>query len=85
MIQMLKNRYLDSFLKFFLISAIIHIVILLFITIKERDIVYLNYFHILNINLFFKGVEVGILSQVISIVLMVIIYIIIFLFFTRKK
>lgn len=85
MTQLSKNRFLDSFLKFLLVSAVIHFIILMIITLKEMNIIYLNYFKILNINFFFKEIEQGILSQVISTIIVIIIYVVIFVFFTRKK
>ena len=83
--QISKNRFLDALLKLFLISAIVHIIILFIISVKERNIVYLNYFDLMEITYFFKGIEQGFLSQIASIIVMIIIYIILYIFFTKRR
>lgn len=79
-----KNRYLDAFLKFVLLTAIIHMFLLFAAAAINADIVYLNYFNILDMDLFFPGVEYGLLSQVLSVAAMVVLYAIIYLYFTGK-
>jgi len=80
-----KNRYLDAFLKFVLLTAIIHMFLLFAAAAINADITYLNYFNILDIDLFFPGVEYGLLSQVLSIAAMVVLYVIIYFYFTGKS
>ncbi|MDP6155754.1 MAG: hypothetical protein QGH39_12255 [Candidatus Thermoplasmatota archaeon] len=79
-----KNRYLDALLKLVLFSAITHIIILLYKSISTADPVIMNYFNILDLELFFKGIEKGTLSQVLSFVVVLGIYVTIFFLFTRN-
>jgi len=79
-----KNRYLDAFLKLVLATAIAHMLILFIAAIINADITYLNYFNILDVDLFFPGAEAGMLSHVLSVAAMVVIYSIIYLYFTSR-
>jgi len=80
-----KNRYLDAFLKFVLLTAVIHMFLLFAAAIMNADMAYLNYFNILDIDLFFPGVEQGLVSQLISIAAMALVYAVIYLYFTGKE
>lgn len=79
-----RNRYLDALLKLVLFSAITHIIILVYKSVSTLDPVIMNYFNILDLELFFQGIENGALSQVLSAVVMLGIYVTIFFLFTRK-
>ncbi|RDG28618.1 hypothetical protein DV872_25905 [Oceanispirochaeta sp. M1] len=54
-------------------TALIHIVILVIISILKSDIKYLNYYNILDIDLFIPNIIDGYLSQIFSFVTIVII------------
>lgn len=82
--QIAKNRYLDAFLKFLLLSAIIHPSLLLISFSTNLNVSLLNYFDIIGLNLFFPGIIEGYLSQILSVIIMIAIYLIIYLHFTKK-
>jgi len=82
--RLAKNRYLDALLKLVLFSAITHMLILVYKSLSTTDSTVMNYFNILDLDLFFDGIEKGALSQVLSIVVMLGIYFAIFFLFTRK-
>ncbi len=82
--QIAKNRYLDALLKLVLFSAITHMLILAYKSVSTADPVIMNYFNILDLELFFEGIEKGTLSQILSVVVMLGIYFAIFFLFTRK-
>jgi uncharacterized RDD family membrane protein YckC len=81
----MKNRFLDALLKFIIISAVFHIILLIIFSIVTSDIIPLNYFNILELDLFFPNIIKGTLSQALSVVVMIVIYVLIYLFFTKKK
>lgn len=66
-----------------LTTALIHIAILIVVAISKADITYLNYFNILDVDLFFPNVVNGFFSQVLSLVLMLGVFAIIY--FRRTK
>ena len=78
------NRYLDTLLKLILLSALVHIVILVIHAVRERDFSVMNYFNILDLDFFFSGIAKGVLSNVLSVVVMVVIFGL-FFWFTRGK
>jgi len=80
-----ENRYLDALLKLILLTAVIHVFVLIAAAVINADAVYLNYFNILDIDLFFPGIEQGMLSHFFSAVAMLIVYIVIYMFFTKSK
>lgn len=80
-----KNRYLDALLKFILLTAVIHVFLLFIASIINADIIHLNYFNILDVDLFFPGVEIGLLSQILSVVAIIIIYVTIYIYFTKNE
>jgi len=79
-----ENRYIDALIKLILFSAVFHIILITIYSIVNLDITYLNYFNILDIDLFFPGIIDGSLSQVFSILMITIIYLIIYSVFTKK-
>jgi len=78
------KKIVKSFLKFVLLTALIHIGVLVFTSIKNRNIKFLNYFQILGLSEFWPRITKGWVSDVISITIMVLI-IGIFLFFSLIK
>ena len=83
--QISKNRCIDALLKFILFSAFVHIFLIIVFFVTNLDITLLNYFNILDIDLFFPNIASGFLSQILSILVMIFIYILIFLFFTKDS
>jgi len=78
--RIVNCRYLDALLKLILFSALVHIVILVIHAVRERDFSVMNYFNILDLDFFFPGIEEGVLSNVLSVVVMVVIYGVMFWF-----
>jgi len=52
-IQIIRNKYLNAFAILGLFSAGVHMVLLAFRAIFEKDLYVLNYFNVLDIDLFF--------------------------------
>jgi len=76
-IKIVKNRYLNAVLLLMLGSAIVHMVILFFWAIKEGSLYVLNYFNILDVDLFYPNIFDSFWGNVFSFVFAVIIYLII--------
>jgi hypothetical protein len=86
MFQKIKNnKVLRCFLKFVLVTAILHIGVLVFKTIKEGNIKLLNYFSILDLNSFFPRITRGWWSDLISAVLMISIFVGFLIFNLNRK
>ena len=82
---MTNNRYLDALLKLILLSAFTHLGILAVQFVRTGDAEILNYFNILDVDLFFPAIAVGPFSQVVSVLTIVGLYLVIVLFFTKPK
>ncbi|MFA6022572.1 MAG: hypothetical protein WC781_00625 [Candidatus Pacearchaeota archaeon] len=82
--KIVKNKYLDALFKLMLLSAIIHVAILIIKSIISFNLYPLNFFQILEITYFFPSLASGLTSLVISFITMVVIYLIILRFFTDK-
>ena len=74
-IRIVKNKYLNAVFVLMLFSAIVHMVILFFLSFKTKDIYVLNYFNILDIDLFIPNILNNNLGNFISFVFMIFIYI----------
>ena len=68
------KKILKSFLKFVLLTALIHIGVLIFTSIKNGNIKFLNYFQILGLTEFWPKITKGWISDLISMSTMVIIF-----------
>jgi len=75
--KIVKNKYINTLFLLMLFSAIVHMVILFFKAIKSLDIYVLNYFNILDIDLFYPNIFNSLLGNVFSLIFMVAIYFII--------
>jgi len=76
-IKIVKNKYVNSFLLLLLFTAIIHFLVLCFLFIKSRDIYFLNYFSILNLNYFVPNFLNSFIGNIFSIIFVIILYLII--------
>ncbi len=85
MIQIAKNRYLDAFLKLLLVSAFIHLAILIVYAFVSHDLAYLNYFRIISLDLFFPRVRSFGSTNVIVLLATLGFYLAIFFLFTKRK
>lgn len=81
----LKNRLWDAFLKLVLFSAGLHVVLLVVYSILHLNFLPLNYFNILDIDLFFPGIINGALSNILSVICIVAIYLLIYFNLTDKS
>ncbi len=79
------KKILKSFLSFFLLSALIHIVILVVSAIKNGDIKYLNYFRIIGLEEFWPRISTTNSSDFISLIIMLIIILGFLVISLRKK
>ncbi len=82
---MMNNRYIKALAGLVLLSASIHIVILIIYSIINLDIRYLNYFNIIDVDLFLPEVGDGLLSQILSIITITVVFIVIYAGLTKKK
>ena len=80
----LKNRYINILKKFILLSAGLHIFIIIYFSIIKGDITYLNYFKILELNLFFPHIMEGFLSQLLSALTIISVLSILYIRFSPK-
>ncbi len=78
-----KNKYLLVLKRLILFSAITHIILLIIYSFIRLDITYLNYFNILDLDLFFPNIIYGYFSQIVSILVILIIYF--FIYFLSKE
>jgi len=67
------KKIFKSFLNFVLLTALIHIAVLIFSTIKDGNIKFLNYFQILGLAEFWPKITRSFISDVISVILMILI------------
>ena len=74
-----KNKYLDALKNLVLFSALTHLSLLIIYSIVKLDVMPLNYFNILDLDLFFPSIIDGTLSQILSVVVMVAIYLFFYL------
>lgn len=73
-IKIVKNKYLNALFLLMLLSAIIHMVILFFAAIFQRDIYILNYFNILDVERFYPQGFNSVAGNIESLVVMILIY-----------
>lgn len=55
-VKIVKNKYLNALLLLMLLSAVIHILVLIFIAVKSLNIYILNYFNILEFDVLFPNI-----------------------------
>jgi hypothetical protein len=81
------KKIIKSILNLFLFSAIIHNCVLLFLSITNGDIKYLNYFRILSLDEFWPKITQGTTSDLISLLIVLLIFTTLLLLeiFKKKK
>lgn len=82
---MFKNKYIDAITKTMLFSAAVHMLILFYKTLQTGSIDILNLFNILDLELFFPGIDRGQTNFIWSSVFFLIIYLSAFIFFPPKR
>ena len=83
--KIVTNRWLDAFLKLLLISAVIHFSIMVLALLINQNTLLLNFFDIIDLDLFLPGIINGTTNQILSAIVIIFLYIIIYLFFTKKS
>ena len=77
-IKIVKNKYLNSLFLLMLLSAIVHMIILTFLSLSRGDLYILNYFNILDLDILFPNIFINnFISNLSSLILMILLYIII--------
>jgi hypothetical protein len=81
----MTKKIFKSFLNFFLFSALVHNGVLIFSTLKEGNIKYLNYFKIIGLEVFWPRIADGKVSDLVSVGVMVLIVSLFLIISLRKK
>ena len=81
----MTKKIFKSFLNFFLFSALVHNCVLIFSTLKEGNVKYLNYFKIIGLEAFWPRIADGKVSDLISMGVMVLIVSLFLIISLRKK
>ncbi len=76
-IRIVKNQYLNSLFVLMLLSASVHILILLYVTVKSSDLYVMNYFNIIGVSALIPNFLNSFMGNMISIIFIVLLYIII--------
>ena len=82
--KIFKNRYLDTLAKLILLSAVTHMSVVLLYSTINCNIINLNYFSILDLELFFPNIIHKQISHLASGITVIILFTIIYFFFTKK-
>ena len=80
-----NNKYFDALKKLIMFSAIVHISLLVIYSIIKFEMIHINYFNILDLDLFFPNIIYGPFSLIFSIITMIIIYFIFYFEILKKK
>ncbi len=84
MVRITKNKFIDALLNVILVAGILHLTLLITICIIRRDITYLNFFRIIEIDAFFPYITQGPLSQITSLAIIAALYFLMLFFYTKK-
>lgn len=79
---MTEKKFFKALFKTVLFFAFFHLILLFVLAIVNTRIVYLNVFEIVGLSHFFPGIEKGLLSFFLSIVVILVTY---FVFYKRQK
>ena len=76
-IRIVKNKYVNALLVLMLLSALVHMLILSYFSIKSKNLYALNYFNILDVDLFYASIFDSAAGNVFSVLFVIFIYFII--------
>jgi len=76
-IKIVKNKYLNALFLLMLFSAIVHMLIIFYFAVISNNLYILNYFNILDLDLFFPDVFNSVSGNVFSVLFVLTIYLII--------
>lgn len=79
---MTEKRFFKALFRTILFFAITHIALLIFLTVTQLDLHYINVFYILGLNEIFPNIDKGTGSFLVSIIVILVIYSI---FYLRSK
>ena len=74
-VRIVKNDYLDALFKLMLLSAAVHMIILIATAIVNLDFKVLNYFNILDLEIIFPSIIEGVASDVAATVVAIAIFV----------
>jgi len=78
---MFDNHFYRTLFKTVLFFAFFHLILLAILSVLKQNFTYINVFNIIGISEFFPGVDKGIVSFILSILVVLIVY----LLFYKKK
>ncbi|MDP3881457.1 MAG: hypothetical protein Q8Q31_01105 [Nanoarchaeota archaeon] len=76
--QIVNNRYLETLFRLMLLSAIVHVTLLIIYSMKIKDLSPLNYISILEIDLFFPSIVQNASGAWAGWILLIVLYVAIF-------
>lgn len=76
-IKIVENKYLNALLLLMLFSAIIHMLVVFYWSVISKDFYLLNYFNILDLDLFYPNIFNNFSGNLFSLFFVVVIYILI--------
>ncbi len=76
-IQIVKNKYLNALFVLMLFSAIVHILIIFYLALTSGDLYVVNYFNILDLDLFYPDIFNSFIGNIFSVLFLIVAYIII--------
>jgi len=74
----IKNKFLRAIIGFILFTAVLHLVFLFAYTLFKLNVSLINYFDIIDLDLYFPSIIKGILSQVLSIITAITVFLVIY-------
>lgn len=77
-----KMKYIRPLFDLFVFFAIIHLLIALILVLQNLDLSYFNVFYVTSVSMIFPGIEKGMLSGVVSIIIVGSVYL---YFYSRRK
>jgi len=76
-IKIVKNKYINTLFILMLFSAIVHMLVVFYSALTSRDLYVVNYFNILDLDLFYPNIFNSFIGNIFSIFFVVTIYLII--------
>ncbi|MBI2049993.1 MAG: hypothetical protein HYT35_00865 [Candidatus Staskawiczbacteria bacterium] len=76
-IKIVRNKYLNALLVLMLFSAVVHMLVVFYSAIAFKDFYIINYFNILDVDLFYPGAFDSFAGNVFSIFFVITAYVII--------
>lgn len=85
-IEIVKNKYINGVFLLMLFSAAIHMLLLFYVSLMQKDFYILNYFNIVDFDILFPNIFKNTLTQnIVSVVFAAIIYFVIIFWNSSKE